>query len=66
MRLAARKHTTAAIKVLSDALKDLDPRVAISAASVLLDRGWGKAPQAITGEDGGDVRQSITVLYGKD
>jgi hypothetical protein len=29
------------------------------AASSLLDRGWGKAPQQLTGEDGGDIRVTI-------
>ena len=30
---------------------------ALSAASALLDRGWGRAPQV--GEDGGDIRITI-------
>jgi hypothetical protein len=28
----------------------------VSAAGILLDRGWGKAPQSHVGEDGGDLR----------
>jgi hypothetical protein len=31
----------------------------VSAASALLDRGWGKAPQPHSGEDGGDIRITI-------
>ena len=31
----------------------------VQAASVLLDRGWGKAPQAHVGEDGQDIRVTI-------
>jgi len=29
------------------------------AAGILLDRGWGRAPQAHTGEDSGDIRVII-------
>ena len=46
----ARKHTEAAIEALVNALADA--RTAVPAAIALLDRGWGKAPQALTGEDG--------------
>ena len=35
------------------------PNARVSAASVLLDRGWGKAPQEHTGLDGGDIRVTI-------
>jgi hypothetical protein len=38
--------------VLVAALGDEDRRISIKAAEVILDRGWGKAPQAVTGEDG--------------
>jgi hypothetical protein len=31
----------------------------VSAASALLDRGWGKAPQPHTGEDDKDIRITI-------
>ncbi|WP_283817289.1 hypothetical protein [Bradyrhizobium lablabi] len=31
----------------------------MSAASILLDRGWGRAPQSHDGEDGGDLRITI-------
>jgi hypothetical protein len=32
------------------------PAARVAAAGILLDRGWGRAPQAHTGEDGGDLR----------
>jgi hypothetical protein len=36
------------------------PAARVSAAGILLDRGWGKAPQAHTGEDGeGDLQVTI-------
>jgi hypothetical protein len=31
----------------------------VSAAGILLDRGWGRAPQVHSGEDGGDIRVII-------
>lgn len=31
---------------------ELPPAPRVAAATVLLERGWGKAPQAHTGEDG--------------
>jgi hypothetical protein len=31
----------------------------VSAASILLDRGWGRAPQPHAGEDGNDIRVTI-------
>ena len=50
MRAAARGHTAAALKALVDALSDNKLRVV--AAQALLDRGWGKPAQAMTGEGG--------------
>jgi len=31
----------------------------VTAATALLDRGWGRAPLQLTGEDGGDIRVVI-------
>jgi hypothetical protein len=39
----------------------------VSAAQALLDRGWGKAPQAHTGEDGeGEIKIVIRRLVDED
>jgi hypothetical protein len=39
----------------------------VAAAAHLLDRGWGKPPQAHTGEDGGDITIVIrTIIEGAD
>jgi len=46
----ARAHTPAAIAALVAALKSTRERV--PAAIALLDRGWGRPAQAITGENG--------------
>lgn len=35
------------------------PSARVAAASALIDRGWGRAPVAITGEDGGPIRVII-------
>jgi hypothetical protein len=55
----ARAQTEAAINALVAALADEKTRV--SAAIALLDRGYGKPAQAITGEDGeGPVQMVLT------
>lgn len=43
----AREHTDKALEVLTTALDDADPRVRVTAAKEVLDRGWGK-PLAMT------------------
>lgn len=39
----AREYTDRALEVLADALDEEDPRVRVTAARELLDRGWGKS-----------------------
>lgn len=38
----------------------------VSAASGLLDRGWGSAPQSHVGEHGGDIRIVIRQISGDE
>jgi hypothetical protein len=45
----ARTHTPAAINALAAALNN--PRERVAAATVLLDRAWGKAPQVVVGDE---------------
>jgi hypothetical protein len=54
-------HTDLALKVLAGvAASAKAPQAArVSAAAILLDRGWGKAPQQLVGEDGGDIKVTI-------
>lgn len=63
----ARSHTTGAIKVLAGIMNEKKAPAAarVTAAQALLDRGWGKAPQPMTGEDGdGPIRiERIIVDY---
>lgn len=54
IRSLARAHTATAIRTLVSIMnqKKAPPAARVSAASAILDRGWGKPAQAITGEDG--------------
>lgn len=61
LRSLARAQTHACITTLSRivASAKAQPGARVAAASQLLDRGWGKAPATITGEDGGPIRVII-------
>jgi hypothetical protein len=55
IRSLARSHTKSAILALAGVMraKDATHAARVSAATALLDRGWGRPPQAIqNGEDG--------------
>jgi hypothetical protein len=57
-----------AIRVLADVARDSEnPGARVTACGMLLDRGWGKAPQNHTGSDGeGDIRVTIRhIIEGK-
>jgi len=46
---------------------DAPPSARIQAIAILLDRGWGKAVQPISGEYGGDIRIIIRqIVEGTD
>jgi hypothetical protein len=57
----ARVHTATCIRTLASIVTQ--PKAPASArafaANCLLDRGWGKAPQTIAGDDGGPIRVII-------
>jgi hypothetical protein len=55
VRQLARDAGPAAIARLVRALKSKDERVGIAAAVALLDRGFGRPAQTITGPDGGPL-----------
>jgi hypothetical protein len=67
IRSHARRHCPRAIERLADILESRDEMAVARAASTLLDRGYGKAPQPVTGKDGtDDIRVTIrTILEGK-
>ena len=52
IKALAQKHGEAAINKLVRLLDSEDERTVIAACKELLDRGYGKAPQSITGEGG--------------
>jgi hypothetical protein len=54
IRSLARSHTKSAILALAGVMraKDATPAARVSAATALLDRGWGRPPQAV--QNGGD------------
>ena len=61
IRSLARQHTDTALRVLAQIASHGENEGArVAACAHLLDRGYGKAPQAHTGEDGeGDIRVTI-------
>lgn len=50
----ARAHTATAVKTLAGIMnqKKAAPAARVAAAQALLDRGWGKPGQPMTGENG--------------
>jgi hypothetical protein len=57
IRSMARSHTRTALNVLVGVMRSKDATAAarVSAANAILDRGWGKANQAIESGDGGGL-----------
>ncbi|HVX78856.1 MAG TPA: hypothetical protein VHB49_22205 [Bradyrhizobium sp.] len=55
IRSLARSHTRTAINVLVGIMRSKDATAAarVTAANAILDRGWGKAPQALEGGESG-------------
>lgn len=53
IRSLARAHTDSAIKALVGIMNqdEAPPAARVSAASAILDRGWGKPTQPIAGDD---------------
>jgi hypothetical protein len=61
LKSLARSYTEMSIRTLGAVAQEGQSESArVAAAGILLDRGWGKAPQAHTGPDGeGDIRVTI-------
>lgn len=57
----ARAHTEKAIRTLAGIMnqKGAPAAARVQAANSLLDRGWGKAVQVMSGEDGGPIKVSV-------
>lgn len=54
LRSLARAQTEMGLRVLTQIATDIDAPAAarVSAVGLIWERGWGKAPQSITGENG--------------
>jgi hypothetical protein len=65
IRSLARAHTESALKVLAGIMNQDDaPHAArVSAATALLDRGWGKPTQPIAGDDDADAIRIETIRH---
>ena len=68
MRSLARGHTELCIRVLAGIVsQEAVPSAArVSAAGILLDRGWGKPAQPHAGEEGKDIKITIRKMIGGD
>ena len=67
IRNLARRHTEAALKALADivANEKCPPAARVAAATAILDRGYGRAPQSLTVK--GSIEQHIiSLLKGLD
>lgn len=63
IRTAAQAHGPRALAVLAGLMDKAESEQAIiAAAKEILDRAYGKSPQAITGEGGGPVKLSVEWL----
>lgn len=55
----ARNHTVEALERLAFWMRSDNAKASVSASSSLLERAWGKAPQAIVGDDSADPIKMI-------
>lgn len=55
LKALAQVYTPEAVETLAKHMRGDDPKASVAASKELLDRGHGKATQAITGADGGPL-----------
>ena len=61
IRSLARSYTEMAIQTLAGVAQNGESESAkVAAANALLDRGWGKPAQPVTGEDEGPIQLTVT------
>ena len=67
IRSLCRSYTDEAVRSLAAIMRNGDKDATrVAAAAILLDRGWGKAPQPHTGEDDKDIQVTIrTIVEGR-
>lgn len=66
VKALARAHTKAAIERLVHWLNSDNAKASVSAAMALLDRGYGKPAQEITGVDGGPIEVGVAWLPSRE
>lgn len=64
IRSLARGHTEAALNTLAGIMNqpEAPPAARVAAANSILDRGWGKPTQPISGDDEGDPIKLIAKI----
>ena len=63
VKTLARQHTVTAVERLAFWMGSDNAKASVSACSALLDRGWGKPAQAVTGVDGAPlIPPNVTIL----
>jgi hypothetical protein len=58
VRELARQYTAQAVAALVEVLESDSASAKVAAANALIDRGWGKAEQPITGPEGGPLQHA--------
>ena len=68
IRSLARQHTEAAINTLVRIMNNsaATESAQVAAANSLLDRGWGKAPQTLQGDEDGGPLKIVIERYAND
>ncbi len=66
IRAAAQVHGPAALKKLVALTKSEDEKVVLSACNSILDRGYGRPVQAVSGPDGERAAVSFTMILAPD
>jgi len=64
VKLLCQALTEEAIGTLALWMREGEGKVAVSAATAILDRGWGKPTQAISGPDGGPIDINLNEVRG--
>jgi len=65
LKALARPYTAEALATILVVMRDEKglPQARLGAANAILDRGHGKAPQAVTGADGGAIATVTRVIH---
>lgn len=64
IKALAQQHAATAITELARLMKNADSEAArVAAIKELLDRAYGKSPQAMTGDGGGPVQHAIKISW---